>query len=84
MSSHTLTLFRRLLNAGRYVLDGGVMPAEQPKAVRVGLLNTGQLIVLPAEGGLLVLSRETTELVRDALDQDDFSTRLPIGAGGSA
>lgn len=78
MSSFTTTLIRRLVNAGRYLVHGGVMPAEQPEAARVGLLNTGELIVLPAGGGQLVLSPETTELVRDALDGDDLSTRMPF------
>jgi hypothetical protein len=83
MSSHTLTLLRRLLNAGRYVLFGAVMPAEEQPQTRVGLLNSGELIVLPAAGGQIVLSAETTQLVRDALDGDDFSARLPVGFGGS-
>jgi hypothetical protein len=85
MTSHTITLVRRLLNAGKYVLFGGVMPAEQPKAgTRVGLLNTGELIVLFAHGGHMVLSAATTDLVRDALDQDPFSASLlPHHIGGA-
>lgn len=83
MSSVTTTLVRRVVNAARYLANGGAMPAEPRQAARVGLLNTGELIVLPAHGGQLVLSAETTQLVRDALDEDDFSARLPVGLGGS-
>jgi hypothetical protein len=83
MSSFTTTIARRLVNAARYLATGGVMPAEPPQAARVGLLNTGELIVLPAHGGQLVLSPETTQLVRDALDDDGFATRVPVPFGGS-
>lgn len=35
MTGHTLTLLRRLVNAGRYVACGALMPAEpQPKVHR--------------------------------------------------
>lgn len=74
----------RLRNALRHLLHGTVMAAEQPREARVGLLNTGELIVLLANGGQLVLGTDTTELVRDVLDADTRALSvLPFGFGGS-
>lgn len=81
------TLLRRMRNAARYVVHGAVMPAEAVPKSKVGLLNTGELIVLLADGGQLVLAPETTDLVRDVLAVDAAafdSLPLPLGFGGAA
>ena len=63
-------LMSRLANAARYVMHGGAMPTAQTTATRVGLMNTGELIVLFHRGGFMLLTAETTDLVRDLLDSD--------------
>ena len=81
------TILRRIVNAARYMRHGAVMPANAAPAARVGLLNTGELIVLPARGGQLLLSPETTDLVRDVLAADASvfdNLPLPVGFGGAA
>jgi hypothetical protein len=81
------SLLRRLRNAARYVVHGGVMPAEAAPTARVGLLNTGELIVLLAGGGHLVLASHTTDLVRDVLAYDSAAfdnAPLPVGFAGAA
>lgn len=66
----TNTLMRRLGNAARYVVRGCPMPQIERPATRVGMLNSGELIVLLPSGGQVLFSAETTDLVRDLLDVD--------------
>ena len=80
----TATILRRVKNAAAYLVNGQVMPAEPAKQPRVGMLTSGELIVLPANGGTLILSPETTLLVRDVLDADAQALRVfPVGMGGT-
>lgn len=60
----------RLRNAVRYVLRGTSMPAQPVPQTRVGLLNTGELVLLCPRGEMLVLGAATTDLVRDVLGDD--------------
>lgn len=39
----------------------------QPAPLRVGVLNTGELALVGGDGHALVLSAQTTELIRDQL-----------------
>lgn len=53
-------------------------PPLKPPA-RVGVLNTGELIVITPEFGQLILSPETTDLVRDTLDSSVPHLVHPLG-----
>lgn len=64
-------MIARLMN----LLHSWRADAEAP--TRVGVLNTGELIVLSPEIGTLVLGKETTDLVRDALWLDDGRKEAP-------
>ena len=45
--------------------------AEQPGPTRVGVLNTGELILVNSAGHVQVLRPETTDLIRDVLTEAD-------------
>lgn len=79
MKRHLATLPHRLANALRYVLEGTPMPALRPAATRVGLLNTGELIVLLPGEGQLILGVETVGHVRAVLDADDSACTHTLG-----
>lgn len=82
MSEMLTKLFHRVVNAARYICNGGAMPKEHPPATRVGMLNTGEMIVLLPHGSQLLLSAETTDLVRDLLDAKPRAfDNLPLHAG---
>lgn len=72
-------LIDRVHAAWRALRDGQLPPT------RVGLLNTGELVLIDGLGQPLVISAETTNLVRDALEPE-FSemfidlTRGAVGA----
>lgn len=81
-------LRERLANALRHLLDGAAIPepvAEPEPPTRVGLLNTGELIVLPGASPAtpLVFSAETTDLVRDILAEHGGVAMLTHPLGGT-
>ncbi len=81
-------LRERLANAMRHLFDGAAIPEPAPAPVpptRVGVLNTGELIVLPGDspGTPLVFSAETTDLVRDILAEQGGIAMLTTGLGGT-
>lgn len=81
-------LRERLVNAMRHLLDGAAIPAPEPAPVpptRVGVLNTGELVVLPGESPdtPLIFSAETTDLVRDILADQGGITMLTQPLGGT-
>lgn len=67
-------LRRRVAAAMRHMLWGTPMPAPAAPPVppvRAGLLNTGELVLLNADGGdRVILSAAETDLVRDVLARD--------------
>jgi len=67
-------LRERLANALRHVVDGGGIPAPQrvpaPPLARVGLLNTGELLVLPGDGRApVIVSATTARLLRRMFEE---------------
>lgn len=76
MSATTATL--ALLNAL-------VRPSDQRQPTRVGLLNTGELVMVDATGGAQVLSAATTNLIREQLIHTEFADSelllFPPGGG---
>lgn len=70
-------LRHRVVAACRHMLWGTPMPAPEPPPVppvRVGLLNTGELVLLDADGGdRVILSAAETDLVRDVLARDGLA-----------
>ncbi|RQO63137.1 hypothetical protein DBR47_00765 [Paucibacter sp. KBW04] len=56
--------------------------ARPPQPTRVGLLNTGELVVLDASGGTLVFAAQTTRLIREAIVDCELVLDLDkVGAG---
>ncbi len=47
---------------------------------RVGLLNTGELVLISGHGNAQVFNATTTDLMRDVLDADSCSTTHLLGA----
>lgn len=62
-----------------------VRPAVQRQATRVGVLNTGELVLVDATGAAQVLSAPTTSLIREQLIHTDFAASelvlFPPGGG---
>jgi len=59
------------------------LQATPTRAARVGLLNTGELVLIDGLGQPMVFSTDTTDLMRDAL-QDDVNSMfidLPRSVG---
>ena len=60
------------------------MQAVEQRPTRVGLLNTGELVLIDGLGQPLVFSTDTTDLMRDALQDDIHSTFIdlagPVGS----
>lgn len=48
------------------------------KPTRVGVLDTGELVLVAHDGRCQVISSATTELIRDALDMD-AGPPIPVG-----
>ncbi|MFG6462282.1 hypothetical protein ACG04Q_11940 [Roseateles sp. DXS20W] len=49
-----------------------------PRQARVGLLNTGELVLIDGMGQPMVFSTDTTELMRDALQHDFNETFIDL------
>lgn len=50
--------------------------AKPPGPTRVGVLNTGELILVNGAGHVQVLLPETTDLIRDVLTETDTVLRV--------
>lgn len=48
-------------------------PSTQRQPTRVGVLNTGELVLVDASGATQVISQATTELIRGQLIHTDFA-----------
>lgn len=57
-----------------------------PQPLRVGLLNTGELVLVGDHGHVQVLSSSATDTIRDVLDAADVMTgpQLRLAEGGTA
>lgn len=62
-----------------------VRPPARRQATRVGLLNTGELVLVDATGAAQVVSAPTTNLIREQLIHTDFAASelllFPPGGG---
>lgn len=63
----------------------GVGFPGQPKPIRAGMLNTGELVLIDFRGSVQVLSAEATDTVRDVLvtDSQAVSERVMLAAGAA-
>lgn len=55
------------------LLGALIRPASQRQPTRVGVLNTGELVMVDATGGAQVLSAATTNLIREQLIHTEFA-----------